>query len=121
MKFMKKFIFTISLIVSTLVLINPALAVKRADFPNSSQLQPVPVDTFPNISHNINSITNPAQLPENNDQAPENIDLSSLVDEINVENENNSNVNYWPLLIFGTIFLVSIAFWFWPRRDNQSK
>ncbi|MCX6723771.1 MAG: hypothetical protein NT155_01190 [Candidatus Staskawiczbacteria bacterium] len=92
MNFCKKIFFI--LIIASLFYASGVLALKRAIFPDSSKLQPMPANVRPNISGNINSKTssgataskpgslkNPTPLSpkEEGNQAPSNAGLAWII------------------------------------------
>lgn len=92
-------------------------ALKRAVFPDSTVLQPPPINTYPNISGNVNSTTSTIPeydpVPENQEEAP----LLSPEQEVTKTSSTHFSMFLWPLLIS---LLIGIFFIYRKIASNKN-
>jgi hypothetical protein len=111
--------FKILIIVFTFCLSNflaPTVFAK-ADFPDSSKLQPTPTDVHPNISGNINS-----ELGENNAIEKLQNSTEKILENLISPNYQNDNSNFGYLfraVVFLIIAFVFFIVFIFVRKDNK--
>lgn len=109
MKISKK---ALVVIIGLLIYAPSALALKRAPFPNSTPLQPIPANVQPNISANVNSDTSSAS---NTEQAPgaETTEVPSMTTP---QSSNGLSV-YFYLGIGAGLLTVIVVRYFLKKRE----
>jgi hypothetical protein len=98
--------------------------------PEKVPLQPLPANTFPNVSNNINTKDSEAnkalqaesEVAEENEVIPET--ETPPVPEVafgSIQPSTQSIATYWTLLIFGTLGLILAALWAYFRFFRKGK
>jgi hypothetical protein len=91
-----------------------AFALKQAIFPDSKSLQPLPPDSYPNISGNVNSTTSVSPTYEYQTSETVGEESASIIETPTADKKTSPMV--WPLILLGGI----IAFFVY-RRIKRSK
>ncbi len=97
-----------------------SIVFSKADFPDSSKLQPPPENVYPNISGNINSnLSEENNVIENLQNSTEKF-LKDLIYSDNTETENNSNSGFFlKIIIFFAIAFVFFIIFIFVRKINK--
>lgn len=104
------------ILISSILDVNKTYALKRAIFPDGKSLQPMPVDTYANVSGNINSTveTVPIQKKETKLNTPS----TPTEPEPIIETKSDDRAVFYVKLI--TIsFLIIFTFIFISRKRRQ--
>lgn len=111
----------------TKTLLNTAQAASpvKGSVPVVQPLQPAPVGVEPNISHNVNSVTNAGVLPEGTavpqvDQSGDATLVSSNGAGVSSSvNSGKTGFSYTLLIIVGILIIAGALFvWYRQRRDD---